>query len=105
MRTNTLACVPHSPPVRIVQVEVILVHPTLLVLQMWAIVVPATNRDRDAGRFPCFQDCHHLVGFGVLEVGLHELVPPTVVTVAVGRFENRSAPFLGSVLEPKLKMI
>jgi hypothetical protein len=27
---------------------------------MRAIVVPVANRNQDAGRFPRFQDCHHL---------------------------------------------
>ena len=85
---------------RIVHVEVILVHPALLVLQVWAIVALVPNRNQDAGRFPCFQDCDHLVGFGVLEVLLHELVAPALVAIAFGSIQNRSTPFFASVLQP-----
>ncbi len=95
----------HPAPVRVIQVEVKLVHPALLVLQMGAVVVLVSDSHQDASRFPRFQDRHDLVGFGILEVRFHELVAPALVTVAIGRFENRSAPFLGSVLQPILKLI
>jgi hypothetical protein len=72
---------------------------------MGAVVVPVSDGHQNASRFPRLQDRHHLAGFGIFEVGVHELVPPTVVTSAVGRFENRSAPFLGSVLQPILELI
>ena len=52
-----------------------------------------------------FEDGDHLVGFGVLEVRFHELVPPALVIVAIGRFKNRSTPFLGSILQPVLKLV
>jgi hypothetical protein len=72
---------------------------------MGAVVVFVSDGHQDAGRFPCFQNRHHLVGLAIFEVGVHELVPPTVVTGAVGRFENRSARLLGTVLQPILELI
>src|SRR6266496_5425833 len=95
----------HPAPVRVIQVEVKLVHPALLVLQMGAVVALVSDGHQDAGRFSRFQDRHHLVGFGILEVRFHEFVPPALGTVALRRFENRSTPFLGSVLQPVLKLI
>src|ERR1700689_4443861 len=89
----------------VVQIEVKLIHPALLEFQMRALVVLVSNGHQNAGRLSRFQDRHHLVGFGILEVGVQELVSPTVVASALGRFENRSAPLLGSVLQPILVLI
>src|SRR5713226_9363789 len=88
----------HVAPVRIVYVEVILIHPALLVLQMWTIVALVPNRNQDAGWFPCFQDCDHLVGFGLLEVLLHEFVSTALVAIAFRSIQNRNTPFFTSVL-------
>src|SRR5262249_7351611 len=95
----------HPAPVRIVHVEVILIHPALLVLQMRAIVVLVPNRHQDACWLPCLQDRHHLVGFGILEILLHELVSPALVVIALGSIQKRNAPFFGSVPEPILELI
>src|SRR5262249_29925974 len=95
----------HPAPVRIVHVEVILIHPALLVLQMRAIVVLVPNRHQHACWLPCLQDRHHLVGFGILEILLHELVSPALVVTALGSIQKRNAPFFGSVLEPVLELI
>src|SRR5215471_2617690 len=86
-------------------VEVILIHPALLVLQMRAIVVLVPNRHQDACWLPCLQDRHHLVGFGILEILLHELVSPALVVIALGSIQKRNAPFFGSVLDPVLELI
>jgi hypothetical protein len=89
----------------ILHIEVELIHPTLLVLRMGAVVVFVSDGHQDAGGFPRFQDRYHLVGFGIPEILFHELVSPTLVIVAIRRCENRRAPFLGSVLQPVLKLI
>jgi len=72
----------HAAPMWIVYVEVKLVHPALFVLQMGAIVVLVSHGDQDAGWFTCFQDGHHLVGFGIVEVCVQKLVSPALVIVA-----------------------
>jgi hypothetical protein len=95
----------HAAPMRIVHVEVELVHPALFVLQMGAFVALVSDGHQHAGRFPRFQDRHYLIGFGILEIRFHELVAPALVTVALRRFENRSTPFLGSALQPVLNLV
>src|SRR5262244_998550 len=95
----------HPAPVRIVHVEVIWIHPALLVLQMRAMVVLVPHRHQDACWLPGLQDRHHLVGFGILEILLHELVSPALVVIARGSIQKRNAPFFGSVLEPILELI
>src|SRR3984893_8975323 len=90
---------------RIIQVEVKLVHPRFVLLQMGSVVVLVSNGHQNASRFPRFQDRHHLVGLGIFEVRFDEFVPPALGTVAIGRFENRSTPFLRAVLQPILELI
>ena len=65
---------------------------------MRTIVALVPNRNQDAGWFARFQDCDHLVGFGVLEVLLHEFVSTALVVIALGSIQNRSTPFFTSVL-------
>jgi len=72
---------------------------------MWAIVVLAANRNQDAGRFSCFQDSDHLVGFGMPEVFLHKLVSTALVVIALGSIQNWSTPFFAAVLEPILELV
>jgi hypothetical protein len=95
----------HPAPAGIVHVEVKLVHPPLLVLQMRTVVVFIPDGHKDASRFPRFQDGHHLARFGVAEVRLNELVATTLVVIAFRSLQNRSSPFLSAVLEPILKLI
>jgi len=90
---------------RVVDVEVILVDPTLLVLQMRAVVVLVPDSDQDSSWFTRFEDGHYLVGLGVLEVLIHELVPPAVIIATVRRFQDRSTPFFGSVLHKVLELV
>jgi hypothetical protein len=91
--------------VRVVQVEVELVHPALLVLQVGAVVVLIPDGYQDTRWFSRFHDRHHLVGFGVLEIRVQESVTASVVARAVGRFENRSTPLGGSVFQPILELV
>jgi len=90
---------------RVVHVEVILLHPTLLVLQMRAVVAFLPNRNQDAGWLARFEHRHHLVGFGILEIFLHELAAPALVVVAFGGIQNRGTPFLTAVLQPIPELI
>src|SRR6516164_3050320 len=95
----------HPAPARVPQVEVELVHPALLVLQRRAFVVLISDGHQNARRFPCFEDRDHWVGFGMLEVCVQEPIPPALVTIALRRFENRSAPFFAPVLQPILERV
>src|SRR5262245_4603338 len=63
------------------------------------------HRHQDACWLPGLQERHHLVGFGILEILLHELVSPALVVIARGSIQKRNAPFFGSVLEPILERI
>src|SRR5262245_38313907 len=95
----------HPAPAVIIQVEVELVHPALLVLQVGAVVALVSNGHQNASRFPRFEDRHHLVGFGILEVRIQEPIAPTLVALAFGRLQNWRAPFFGSVLHPVLELV
>jgi hypothetical protein len=79
---------------RIVQIEVIVIHPSLLVLQMGTVVVLAADRNQDASRFPRLDDRHHLVRLGTAKIMVQKSVSPALVTVAVGSLQKRNAPFL-----------
>jgi hypothetical protein len=56
--------------VGVVQVEIKLIHPALLELQVGAVVVPVSNGHQNTRWFPRFHDRHHLIGLGILEVGV-----------------------------------
>jgi hypothetical protein len=96
MRTNI-------PPACVIQVEVELVPPTLLVLQVRAApsLSPMATRMRPGSRALRMATTGWVGHSGCIQ----EPIPPTLVTVAIGRFENRSVPFFGSVLQPILKLI
>src|SRR5438874_10561685 len=72
---------------------------------MRAIVALVPDRNQDAGWLAGFQDGDDLAGFGILEILLHELVAPAFVIITFGSIQNRSTPFLGSVLQPILELI
>jgi len=95
----------HPSPARVAHVEVKLIHPALLVLQVGAVVVPICDGHQDARRFPRFHDRHHWVGLGILEIRVQEPVAPAVIARAIGGFENRCTPFLRTILQPILKLV
>jgi hypothetical protein len=72
MRTNIR-------PQPILQVEVELVHPALLVLQMRAVVVLISDGDQNARRFTRLHDRYYLVGLGVFKVWIQQSISPAVV--------------------------
>jgi hypothetical protein len=98
MRTNIR-------PQRVIQVEVEVVHPALLVLQVWAVIVLIADGHQNPRRFPRFEDRHHLVGLGILEVGIQEPIPTALVPFPLWGFQNRGIPFFGSVLQPILELV
>jgi hypothetical protein len=76
-----------------VDIEVVLLDPTPLHLQMPTVVF--SDGGHDGGGLARFDDGHDLVGLRTSEVALHEVIAPT------GRiFLNGYTPFLGAVFGP-----
>jgi len=89
------------PQWRIVQVEVVLVHPALFELQMRTLVILAAVRDQNASGLSGLEDGHHLIRFGLRKIRLHKLISPLLIRV----FQYRRPPFGGPVLHPVLELI
>ena len=83
------------------EVEVILVYPTLLVFQMWALVVFASDGHQNTGRFPSFQDDGNAVCWGVFQVRQDEIIPALFLR---GIYDG-GAPFLRTIAEPIHKRV
>src|SRR5438034_10435026 len=81
----------HSSPMGVLDIEVILIDPTPLHLEMPTIVFP--DGGHVGGGLTCFDNGYNLIGLGTLEVALHK---------EIGRaswfFLNGFTPFLGAVL-------
>src|SRR5258705_13704840 len=88
----------HPTPVLVVNVEVILHDPTLRELEVPALFF--SDGYHDPGRFPGFENHHHLIVLGVLKVRINKVVTPSI-----GRIEDRHTPFLATVLDPVLKLL
>jgi four helix bundle protein len=80
-------------PMGVLDIEVVLLYPTPLQLQMPTVVFP--DGGQDGGGLACFDDGYNLIGLGTSEVALHKVIAP-----AWGIFLNGYAPFLGAVLGP-----
>jgi len=87
--------------VLVVQVEVVLVHPALLVFQVRAVVVLSSDRHQNARRFSSFQDDGHAVGSGVFQVRQNKFV----AALFLRRFHNGRTPFFRPVLCPIQKLV
>src|SRR5215469_16753498 len=83
----------HLPPTRVLDIEVVLLDPAPLHLQMPTVVFP--DGGHDGGGLAGFDDGHNLVGLSTPEVALHEVIAP-----AWGIFLNGYAPFLRAVFGP-----
>src|SRR6516165_6244012 len=83
----------HLPPTRVVDIEVVLLDPTPLHLQMPTVVF--SDGGHDGGGLARFDDGHDLVGLRMSEVALHEVIAPTRRI-----FLNGYTPFLGAVFGP-----
>src|SRR6516162_6701455 len=83
----------HLPPAGVLDIEVVLLDPTVFQLQMPTVVFP--DGFHDGGGLARFDDGHDLIGLCASEVALHRIVAP-----AWGIFLNRYTPFLGAVLGP-----
>jgi hypothetical protein len=87
----------HAAPGGVIQIEVELVHPTLLILQVRTVIILVTDCDQNARRLAGLDDGHHLVRFGIVEVLIQKLVSPAVVAITFGGLQDGSAPLLGPV--------
>jgi hypothetical protein len=83
----------HLAPMGVLDIEVVLLYPTPLQLQMPTAIFPDGFHDR--GGLARFDDGYHLIGLGTSEVALHEVIAP-----AWGIFLNGYTPFLRAVLGP-----
>ncbi len=72
---------------------------------MRAVVVLVPDSDQDSSWFTRLENRHDLIGLGVLEVLVDEVVPAAVIIISVWRFQYRSAPFLGAVLHKVLELV
>src|SRR5947208_4431500 len=64
----------HSSPMGVLDIEVILIDPTPLHLEMPTIVFP--DGGHVGGGLTCFDNCYNLIGLGTLEVELHKVIAP-----------------------------
>src|ERR1700730_7017561 len=90
----------HQSTACVVDVEVVLDHPTLGQLQMPAVILLIPVSDQNPRRLASSQDGDDFIGLGTLEVGVHE-----VVTATLGRLQNRRVPLLGTVGHPVLVLV
>ena len=79
----------HPSPLAIVQIEVVLIDPSLFQFQMPAILLLRPNRRHDARRFTALQDADNLVRLRCFKVG-----PDKIVAPPFRRIENGRSPFL-----------
>src|SRR5438552_864615 len=82
----------HSSPMGVLDIEVILIDPTPLHLEMPTIVFP--DGGHVGGGLTCFDNGYNLIGLGTLEVALHKVIAP-----AWGIFLNGYTPSLGVFLD------
>src|SRR5436309_16011998 len=64
----------HSSPMGVLDIEVILIDPTPLHLEMPTIVFP--DGGHVGGGLTCFDNGYNLIGLGTLEVALHKVIAP-----------------------------
>jgi hypothetical protein len=85
----------HTPPTGIVEVEVVLDDPALSHLEVPAVILLVAVGDEDPSWLTGFEDGYDLIGLGLLEVRVNEVIAP-----AIGRFQHRDAPLLRAVRYP-----
>ena len=90
----------HTPPTGIVEVDAVLVDPSLSDLEMPAIVFLVPVGNQDPAGFPRLHDRYDLIGLGALEVRVHEIVPPTFRGI-----QDRYTPLLRASGDPVLELI
>jgi len=76
-------------------VETILVDPSITELEVVPLRLFATNTDHDLSRFSSFENDNHLIGLGSFEISIHEVVSSTS-----GSIEDRHPPCFRAVDNP-----
>jgi len=85
----------HPSPARVIDVEVVVVDPALLQLQVPAVVLFVADRRHEARRFTGFEDRHDLIGPSPGERPIHELI------AASGGYPlDRHVPVPGLIHDP-----
>src|SRR6516162_7708368 len=90
----------HSPPLPVIDVEVVLNDPAICDLQMPSVGFAVADRSHDAGGFPRLEDHHDVVGVRSFEVWIDK-----VVAAALRGFHNRDVPLCRPSLQPGLKLL
>src|SRR6266516_729253 len=88
-----------ATPLGVIDVEVILIDPSLFQFQMPAVFLFASDCLHNARWFSRLQNADHLIRLGRFEIRLHKLIAP-----AFGRIQNRGSPFLGAVDDPVVEL-
>src|SRR6202046_655260 len=91
----------HGPPVLVVEIEIVLIHPALLQFQMRALVLLSANGNQDASGFASLQNDSHMIGFGLLQVRQHEIVAPLLLR----RLDDGCTPSLRTIDNPMVKLV
>lgn len=84
-----------SPPLRILEVDIVLVDPALPDFQVPAVILAVAVGNEDASGFPCFQNDHDFIGLGAPEVGIHE-----IIATALGSVQDGHAPLPCALRDP-----
>src|SRR5262249_19349386 len=90
----------HPPPLAVIDIEIVLSDPAIGDLEMPSVRLAVTDCNENACRFARFENDHHRIRPGPLEIGSDE-----VIAAAIRRLENRDVPFLRPILEPRLKLL
>jgi hypothetical protein len=64
----------HPTPPSIIDVKVVLNHPSVCDLKMPSVGLAVAHRSHDAGRFTCLEDYHDFIGVRSPEVGVDEVI-------------------------------
>ncbi len=91
----------HGPPVLVVEIEIVLIHPALLQFQMRALVLLSANGNEDASGFASFQNDGHMIGFGLLQVRQHEIVAPLLLR----SFDDGCIPISPNDCNPMVELV
>ena len=91
----------HGPPVLVVEIEIVLIHPALLQFQMRALVLLSSNCNQDTGGFASLQNDGHMISFGLVQVRQHEIVAPLLL----GCLDNGCTPLLGAIDNPMVELV
>ena len=90
----------HSPPLPVIDVEVVLNDPAVCDLQMPSVGFVVADRSHDAGGLSRLEDNHDFVRVRSFEVWINK-----VIAAALRGFHNRDLPLCCPSLEPGLKLL